>query len=470
MVAGERSGEQALLIAEATGRAMGKTVIRAADGPGFLVNRCNRPFGLEALRLLQERLAEHRDDRPHRRMAGGFRMGPFELMDLVGVDTGFEVSKSFYAQSFGEPRWRPSPITARYVAAGLHGRKTGRGYYDYSGTASGGQLPLRGPRADRAPRARRGGGGDLRQRAPSPPNYATAPAPPAMRCAPPTPRAEGSCRRWRSTATAPPAEASADLEPGSGGAQLVLCAGASLGRLNPGGQRGRVPRAAPAGRRRTGGADPQRELLAGRRRARRALLQHARQALAWVGDAPGLVLGRIVCQVINEAAFALGEGVGSAADIDLGMELGVSHPRGPFAWADLIGLEHVLSVLKALCDEYREERYRPAPALRRLVAAGRLGRAAGGRLPPAARELAGQLVGYGRGASHIPAAPGVNRADERAPPPFQVFLDENRDAVWRFLVSSVGPVEAEDCFQETFIVGLRAYPRLRAGRTCGHGC
>ena len=62
-------------------------------------------------------------------------MGPFELMDLVGVDTGFEVSKSFYEQSFGEPRWRPSPITARYVAAGLHGRKSGRGYYDYGGSA-----------------------------------------------------------------------------------------------------------------------------------------------------------------------------------------------------------------------------------------------------------------------------------------------------------------------------------------------
>ena len=58
-------------------------------------------------------------------------MGPFELMDLVGVDTGLEVSKSFYEQSFGEPRWRPSPIAARYVAAGLHGRKSGRGYYDY---------------------------------------------------------------------------------------------------------------------------------------------------------------------------------------------------------------------------------------------------------------------------------------------------------------------------------------------------
>ena len=112
---------------------MGKDVIRASDVPGFIVNRCNRPFGLEALRLLQEQIADiERIDRIVR-IGGGFRMGPFELSDLVGVDTGFDVSKSFYELSFGEPRWRPSPIQARQVAAGLHGRKTGRGYYDYSG-------------------------------------------------------------------------------------------------------------------------------------------------------------------------------------------------------------------------------------------------------------------------------------------------------------------------------------------------
>ena len=118
-------------MAHATGEAMGKTVIGASDGPGFLVNRCNRPFGLEALRLLQEQIADVETIDRICRMEGGFRMGPFELMDLVGVDTGFEVSQSFYEQSFGEPRWRPSPIAARYVAAGLHGRKSGRGYYDY---------------------------------------------------------------------------------------------------------------------------------------------------------------------------------------------------------------------------------------------------------------------------------------------------------------------------------------------------
>src|SRR6202023_1697044 len=130
VIAGLHSSEAALTLADATGRAMGKTVIRATDGPGFLVNRCNRPFGLEALRLLGERIADIETIDRIVRLGGGFRMGPFELSDLVGVDTGFDVARSFYELSFGEPRWRPSPIQAQRVAAGLHGRKAGRGYYD----------------------------------------------------------------------------------------------------------------------------------------------------------------------------------------------------------------------------------------------------------------------------------------------------------------------------------------------------
>jgi 3-hydroxybutyryl-CoA dehydrogenase len=250
VVAGEQSSEAALALAHATGEAMGKTVIRAHDGPGFLVNRCNRPFGLEALRLLQERIADIETIDRIVRMEGGFRMGPFELMDLVGIDTGFEISKSFFEQSFYEPRWRPSPISARYVAAGLHGRKTGRGYYDYSSD------PYRPPDPDPDPD--------------------------------------------------PPARADAKVQPALDG-----------------------------------------------------------------------VLGRILCQVINECAFALGEGVGSAQDIDTGMVLGLNYPRGPLAWADEIGLDHVLAVLDGLWEEYREERYRAAPELKRLVRAGRLGRTSG---------------------------------------------------------------------------------------------
>ena len=83
------------------------------------------------------------------------------------------------------------------------------------------------------------------------------------------------------------------------------------------------------------------------------------------------MLGRIVCQLVNEAAFAIGEGVGSADDVDTGLTLGLSHPRGPVAWGEAVGLDHVLAVLDALWEERREERYRAAPLLRRAAALGR---------------------------------------------------------------------------------------------------
>ena len=90
----------------------------------------------------------------------------------------------------------------------------------------------------------------------------------------------------------------------------------------------------------------------------------------WVGDAPGLVLGRIVCQLVNEAAFAIGEGVGGAEDVDAGLTLGLNHPRGPIAWAQAIGLDRVLETIDGLYDERHEERYRAAPLLRAAVARG----------------------------------------------------------------------------------------------------
>jgi 3-hydroxybutyryl-CoA dehydrogenase len=82
------------------------------------------------------------------------------------------------------------------------------------------------------------------------------------------------------------------------------------------------------------------------------------------------VLGRIVAQLVNEACFALGEGTGSAADIDAGMVLGLNHPRGPLSWGDLIGPRAVLAVLAGLQDEYRDDRWRPAPALLRAARSG----------------------------------------------------------------------------------------------------
>jgi len=390
VVAGEQSSERALALAHATGEAMGKTVIRASDGPGFLVNRCNRPFGLEALRLLQERITDVETIDRICRMQGGFRMGPFELMDLVGVDVGFEISKSFYAQSFGEPRWRPSPIAARYVAAGLHGRKAGRGYYTYPAERPApGAGPGHRPADPQMPEAAPPGSGEgvividgaglvadeLRNAAAQAGYEVRSPHDPTGGV---LPSLVIECDRIpvgddELSSSGPAAE----REQPQGGAHLILCEAGSLGRLDPDGSAVGFHVLAPLEHgtlvelTRNEGSSP----LAAARAER--FFQVLGKHVAWVGDAPGLVLGRIVCQVINECAFALGEGVGDAADIDTGMVLGLSYPRGPLDWADTIGLDRVLSVLQALRAEYGEERYRPAPALRRLVQAGRLGRVAG---------------------------------------------------------------------------------------------
>lgn len=96
-----------------------------------------------------------------------------------------------------------------------------------------------------------------------------------------------------------------------------------------------------------------------------------------VADGPGLVRARVLCNLINEAATALMEGVASAQDIDTAMKLGMNYPHGPLEWADQIGLDTVLGVMRALQEEWGEDRYRPAPLLKRMVAAGRLGRKLG---------------------------------------------------------------------------------------------
>ncbi|HEX5310069.1 MAG TPA: 3-hydroxyacyl-CoA dehydrogenase NAD-binding domain-containing protein [Solirubrobacteraceae bacterium] len=369
VIAGVLSDERSLTLAHATGEAMGKDVIRAADGPGFIVNRCNRPFGLEALRLLAEGIADTATIDRVVRMGGGFKMGPFELSDLVGVDTGFDVSKSFYELSFGEPRWRPSSIQALRVAAGLHGRKSGRGYYDYGGDGHyrptdpgqptppplvaqetvvviGGNTPLCSQLREAASAA----GFDVR----SPAEPQTELPALVVECGDVEDKEHGESKGESHAA-----------RPARGGPRLVLCDRGSLATLDPDGPAVGFHALPPF-------ADCKLVELTRNDSSSPAAASRAERFFAalgkhveWVGDAPGLVLGRIVCQVINESAFALGEGVGSAQDIDTGMVLGLAHPRGPFAWAQQIGLEHVRAVLDGLWSEYREERYRMAPALRR---------------------------------------------------------------------------------------------------------
>ncbi|MBM3667412.1 MAG: 3-hydroxybutyryl-CoA dehydrogenase, partial [Actinobacteria bacterium] len=132
VVAGARSGEPALAAVEGLAEAMGRTPIRARDSVGFVANRCARPYSLEALRMLAEEVADHEQIDRICRLGGGFRMGPFELIDLIGVDVNLAVASSFYERSGGEPRWRPSELQRAMVVEGRLGRKSGRGFYEYT--------------------------------------------------------------------------------------------------------------------------------------------------------------------------------------------------------------------------------------------------------------------------------------------------------------------------------------------------
>jgi 3-hydroxybutyryl-CoA dehydrogenase len=354
IVAGIDSSPEALDIARATGRAMGKRAIDAADVTGFLVNRCNRPFGLEALKLLAEQTAEVETIDAIVRGAG-FRMGPFELQDLVGIDVGYEISLSFHEQSFGEPRWRPSPLSARMVAAGRLGRKSGRGWYAYPRDAA--------PEPEPLPT----GGGEGRLVA------IAGDVPLAQELRALAAQAGFDARGQDDAAGEVPwlaidCGADPDAAPLQGGPVAMLCADGSLHALDAGGSavgfHALPPLDATALVELTRGPGTAR-LAAERAEAFFAALG---KRTAWVADGPGLVLGRIVCQLVNEACFAVGEGVGTRADVDDGMVLGLNHPRGPFAWCEAIGVVHVLGVLDALRIELGEERYRAAPLLRRLAA------------------------------------------------------------------------------------------------------
>jgi 3-hydroxybutyryl-CoA dehydrogenase len=369
IVAGTESSAEALATARATGEAMGKVVIEAVDGPGFLVNRCSRPFLLEAQKLLLERIATLEQIDQVCRMGGGFRMGPFELSDLVGVDVGLDVARSFFEQSFGEPRWRPSPIAVRTVAAGRTGRKSGRGYYDYAD----GTYDYRP--ADPEPLPVGGGDGVV---------VVAGSSPLAMELGSLVAQSGWQVVGPEDAAGGQPPFLILDLmadeppeAPLEGGPQAICCAAGSLHALDPGGGAVGFHALPPFEQARivelTRGPDTTTAAANATERLFATLGKHT----VWVGDAPGLVLGRIVCQLINECAFALGEGVGSAEDIDAGLVHGLNYPRGPLAWADEIGLDHVAIVLDGLYEELHEERYRIAPLLRRLVLSGRLGQQTG---------------------------------------------------------------------------------------------
>lgn len=134
VIATEASSPLALDAVTEAAREMGRTPIRAKDSPGFVANRLARPFSLESLRMLADGVADASTIDRVVRIGGGFRMGPFELLDLIGLDVNLTIARSFYEQGGRPERWRPSPIQERMVAEGMLGRKSGRGFYEYGAT------------------------------------------------------------------------------------------------------------------------------------------------------------------------------------------------------------------------------------------------------------------------------------------------------------------------------------------------
>ncbi len=382
--------EVAELVADLA-RAWGKTAVDAADRPGFIVNRVARPFYGEALRACGEGLAEPAAiDRLAR--DAGFPMGPFELMDLIGIDVNFAAAASVYEGFFQDPRFRPHPIQRAMVDSGRLGRKTGQGYYRYDKS---GKLLV----ADAESRPAGGEG--------------SVPAAAEVRrvlllCRPGQPEARQLAERLQAGGAdvaiadtdahleleARQADGIIDLQPSwdtaraerltryarwlRAGRPFLACTeavsatrvAAAIGTL------GRPERLfgftllPPLDGRSCVELMAASQSDAGLRPLAEALWQAAGLAGVWIGDTVGGILPRMVACLAAEATTAVMDGTATAAAIDQAMRLGTRYPRGPLEWLEILGPGRVRDILAALAADQGEDRYRVPPLLSRRCEAG----------------------------------------------------------------------------------------------------
>jgi 3-hydroxybutyryl-CoA dehydrogenase len=333
--------------AEALAQAWGKTVVRSAATPGFIVNRIARPYYAEAWRLLDEHAAVPEVIDAVLTGAGGFRMGPFALMDLIGHDVNESVTRSVWASFANDPRFAPSLGQRSLVEAGWLGRKTGRGCYDY---ADGATPPVPAPAPPRSAPAfvisqADSGLGPLLAR--SAVSVQERPAGP------------GDGRDGRDGLVELP-----------GGVALVRCAGATATSLAA--AKGHpvivVDRTLDDATATAIAVAPSADCPADALDMAVGLLQAAGLNVFVIDDVPGLIVTRTVAMLANLAADAVAGRVASAADIDTAMRLGVNYPQGPLAWAGQWGLRTVLTTLDDMESWYRDGHYRASPLLRRAAA------------------------------------------------------------------------------------------------------
>jgi 3-hydroxybutyryl-CoA dehydrogenase len=329
----------------ATAAAWGKSPVHARSSPGFIVNRVARPFYAESLRILEENAADAATLDAVMKECGGFRMGPFELMDLIGIDVNLAVTRSVFEAYHHDPRFKPSLIQQELVAAGHLGRKSARGFYDYAKNAQ----PPRPATAESAPCPDR-----VTVRG------ALGPADTLVALF-----EEAGIETDRTDGPGVILAGAVCLAPADGRYATARCTEDGLDNLV---QFDLALDYAQATRVAVASADQASpEAL----RDALGLFQGLGKQVSVIDDYPGMVVMRTVCMLANEAADAVNQNICNAGDVDIAMQQGLNYPRGPLDWADAIGPHKVLAVLDNLARTYGEDRYRASPMLRRRVAAGR---------------------------------------------------------------------------------------------------
>lgn len=335
VVSGLRTARPVADAVFALARRWGKTAVHARSTPGFIVNRIARPFYAETLALLQVQAAE-----PHVLDAclrgAGFRMGPCELMDLIGHDTNFAVTSAVYAANFQDKRFVPSLLQGELVDGGLLGRKAGRGFYDYTEGAEIPRVAEFAPGTPPAGTAQVCGSGPLADRLAA-----------ALKAHGSAPTRDATCD-WTGLRIG-----NAQLRLTDGRRATALGGAVAVFDLPLSDAPGTALAWAPSARADAAWIDAAPQWL-------RALGFNPQR----VADAPGLVVARTIAMLINEAADAVQQGVCTADDADAAMRLGVNYPAGPFTWLTGWSATNVARLLDNLDAAERGERYRVSPWLR----------------------------------------------------------------------------------------------------------
>jgi len=352
VIAGLKTSPEVCTQLSAFAQAMGHTPVMASDTPGFIVNHAGRAYSTEALRIASEGVADFATIDAILKDQVGFKLGPFELMDLTGLDVSHPVMESVYRQYYDEPRYRPSVITAQRLSGGVLGRKTGAGFYEYSDQK---QAQAHINRAQLAINNVASQSTDI----------------------PPVWVSPNAARRTQLLALLH--KLGAKIETGQTASLQALTLVAPLGwdvttvaifeRYDPARTVGidlLIDDAATRRRVIMGNPAVRSDMLAAAAR----LFSSDGKPVSTIRDSAGFVTQRVAASIVNIASDMCQQQICTPKDLDTAVQLGLGYPTGPLAMGDALGGASVLEVLVNMQTVYGDPRYRPSPWLRRRGALG----------------------------------------------------------------------------------------------------